>query len=161
VTIVVLIILAVMWAAVLLPPWLRNRSEQRPADSIVSFRRQLSVLERAKPGMTHPTPSYSGGATAPSAALMARRLSRAEARRRRRDVLVTLLGAAGLTLVLGVFLGPAVLLLHVLIDILLAGYVALLVRAQRLAAEREMKVRFLPNAGAAPEPVLLLRRSAN
>ena len=43
-TILVLFILAAVWAAVLLPPWLQNRSESRPADSITSFRRQLSVL---------------------------------------------------------------------------------------------------------------------
>ena len=42
----VLLILAVIWAAVLLPPYLQNRSESRPADSISSFQRQLSVLER-------------------------------------------------------------------------------------------------------------------
>jgi hypothetical protein len=38
--------------------------------------------------------------------------------------------------------------------------VALLARSQRLAAERELKVRFLPGQQA-PEPALLLRRSAN
>ena len=42
----VLFILAVIWAAVLLPPYLQNRSESRPADPISSFQRQLSVLER-------------------------------------------------------------------------------------------------------------------
>ena len=45
----VLLILAVVWAAVLVPPWLRNRADARPADSITAFRRRLSVLERTGP----------------------------------------------------------------------------------------------------------------
>ena len=42
----VLVILAAIWAAVLLPPFLQSRSENRPADSISTFRNQLHVLER-------------------------------------------------------------------------------------------------------------------
>src|SRR5205807_5282983 len=48
-TIVVLLILAVVWAAVLVPPWLRNRADARPADSITAFRHRLRVLERTGP----------------------------------------------------------------------------------------------------------------
>jgi len=44
--------------------------------------------------------------------------------------------------------------------IALMAYVLLLVRLRNVAAEREMKLRFLPRT-AAPEPALLLRRSAN
>ena len=40
----VLVILAAIWAAVLVPPYLQNRRETRPGDSIASFRSQLSVL---------------------------------------------------------------------------------------------------------------------
>src|SRR5690606_39638677 len=32
------------------PPYLQNRRETRPGDSIASFRSQLSVLERTTPG---------------------------------------------------------------------------------------------------------------
>ena len=46
----VLVILALIWAAVLLPPYLQNRRETRPGDSIANFRSQLSVLERTTPG---------------------------------------------------------------------------------------------------------------
>ncbi|HVL27065.1 MAG TPA: hypothetical protein VM390_02875 [Acidimicrobiales bacterium] len=45
----VLLILAVIWAAVLIPPFLRARAEGRPADSITDFHRQLSVLRRTGP----------------------------------------------------------------------------------------------------------------
>ena len=47
VTLLVLFILAVIWAAVLLPPYLQNRSESRPADSISSFQ-QPTVRARAR-----------------------------------------------------------------------------------------------------------------
>ena len=46
----VLVILAAIWAAVLVPPYLQNRRETRPGDSIATFRSQLSVLERTTPG---------------------------------------------------------------------------------------------------------------
>ena len=40
------------------------------------------------------------------------------------------------------------------------GEIALLVRMRNAAAEREMKLHFLP-AASTPDPALLLRRSAN
>ncbi len=177
-TLLVLFILALIWAAVLLPPWLQNRSESRPADSITSFRNQLSVLERragspATVGGVRPVVAGAPVGRASARGGVGRELGRemvnstraaarrADTRRRRRDVLFTLMAAAGLSLVLGVVLGGPVLLLHLLVDALLVTYVAMLVRIQRLAAERDMKVRFLPQRTRAPEPALLLRRSAN
>jgi hypothetical protein len=53
---------------------------------------------------------------------------------------------------------------HLLVDFMFVAYVALLVHMRNQAAEREMKVHFLPGQLAArrPEPAaLLLRRSAN
>lgn len=47
----VLVILVLLWVAVLLPPALRARVERRPADSISTFRRQLTTLRRTRPGM--------------------------------------------------------------------------------------------------------------
>ena len=90
-----------------------------------------------------------------------------EAKKRRRDILVTLLAAAGLTLVLS-FLLPQVVFLHLFIDALLAAYVALLVRQRKLAEERSMKVRYLGDARRparpAParrmQPELAIRRAA-
>jgi hypothetical protein len=46
---VVLLILAAIWAVVLIPPWVRSRREVKPARSMVSFQRRLSSLERAMP----------------------------------------------------------------------------------------------------------------
>ena len=46
---VVFLLLGVIWAAVLIPPWLQSRREARPIASIMSFRSQLWSLERATP----------------------------------------------------------------------------------------------------------------
>lgn len=171
----VLVILAAIWAAVLLPPYLQNRRETRPGDSIASFRSQLSVLERTTPGgrarsLARPEPSrYDGGYAGygrpaaprqpgrPSAAAM----RRAEARRRRRDVFLTLLGAVGVTFLLALALGGAVWVLHLAVDALFVGYVLLLVSLQQQGIEREEKVRYMRPAPQqlrqATEPILLRR----
>lgn len=46
---VVFLLLGVIWAAVLVPPWLQSRREARPIASMRSFRSQLWSLERATP----------------------------------------------------------------------------------------------------------------
>jgi hypothetical protein len=46
---VVLLVVAAAWAAVLLPPLLRSRLENRPNSSVLDFRNQLSSLQRAVP----------------------------------------------------------------------------------------------------------------
>ncbi len=87
--------------------------------------------------------------------------------RRRRDVLTALLVAVVATLALGLLFSMGIMLVaHVVADVLLVAYVALLVHQRNVAAERDMKVRFLPQ-GHRLDPALLraepalLRRSAN
>lgn len=46
---VVFLLLGVVWAAVLIPPWLQSRREARSIASIMSFRSQLWSLQRATP----------------------------------------------------------------------------------------------------------------
>ena len=169
----VLLILAVIWAAVLIPPALRSRAEGRPADSITAFHRQLAVLRRAAPrgSSRHsdfvPEGGMSSNHLSPLAAVTSLSVSagrrpgeptgyasttrsamvRRNARRRRKDILLALLVAAGVSLALGAI--PALRFLwmvHVAADVLLFGYVALLVRQRNLAAERDLKVRLLPTA---------------
>src|ERR1700736_4076076 len=53
-TTVVLLVLVVIWAAVLLTPLVRARADGALGDSIGSFRRHLSVLERAAPTTVSP-----------------------------------------------------------------------------------------------------------
>ena len=49
---VVLLAVAAVWAAVIVPPLLRSRVENRPNSSVTDFRRQLSTLQRAVPTRT-------------------------------------------------------------------------------------------------------------
>ena len=176
----VLVILGLIWGFVLIPPYLQTRRESRPSDSIASFRQQLSVLERTTPGSRssnlarldvgrYDIPRYDtrsnvsqlaaarpGSGRRPSAAAM----RRAEVRRRRRDVFVTLLGAVGVSFALAVVLGGSVWMLHFLIDAAFLAYVAMLVSIQQQSAEREMKVRHLPPTAARRQqaPQLAMRR---
>ena len=161
-SLVVLLILAVVWAVFLVPQVLRARAEKTQADSIGAFRNQLSVLERTSPGGTPGRPART--ATGVPAVYAGRpvglRVSQKElVRRRRQNILLGLLALMATTLLLGVVV-PRFFLVHVLLDVLFVAYCALLVRARNLAAERDMKVRYLPSLGGpAPEPALLLRRS--
>ena len=49
---VVLLAVAAVWAAVIIPPLLRSRVQNRPNSSVTDFRRQLSTLQRAVPTRT-------------------------------------------------------------------------------------------------------------
>jgi hypothetical protein len=49
---IVLLAVAAVWAAVIVPPLLRSRTENRPNSSVTDFRRQLSTLQRAVPTRT-------------------------------------------------------------------------------------------------------------
>ncbi|HTJ73737.1 MAG TPA: hypothetical protein VL337_00065 [Acidimicrobiales bacterium] len=199
----VLLVLAGIWAAVLIPPALRSRAEGRPGDSIHNFKRQLTVLRRTGPhrggfgssgrtaGGEHwyrphaatplvpvhgpvrstarATGSYRVAPVAPLAARPATAASASRSRtiRRRRDVLTALVVAVFGTLLLGLIPAFHILLIaHVVSDVLLVAYVALLVHQRNAAAERDMKVRFLPQAHRLDPALLraepaLLRRSAN
>jgi hypothetical protein len=197
----VLLVLAAIWAAVLIPPAVRARANGRPGDSISAFHRQLSVLRRTGPkshrhgmadhwsrpstplapplaplGRTVGAPTRAGGGPRPIAAVPSwagmrapgATPARSRTLRRRRDILTALVVAAAATLVLGAL--PFLRMLwaaHLAFDVLLIAYVALLIRQRNVAAEREMKVRFLPSPGSLepamvrPEPALLRRTAAN
>ncbi len=53
-TIVILLILVVVWAAVLAPSLLRRRSDRRSGDSIGEFHQHLRVLRRTGPALVPP-----------------------------------------------------------------------------------------------------------
>lgn len=151
----VLFVLAIIWAAVLVPPYLQKRRAIHPSSSIGTFRHQLAVLQRTgdpyAPVPLHPT---------------ARRpMTRDDAFRRRRDVLMTLTAAAVLTFLLALVTGGAVWLLHLTIDAALLGYVALLMQVQqqpqRRPAARPANVEYLPFERPSPTQQALLRRQAN
>ncbi len=160
-SVVVLLILALVWAVFLVPQLLRSRAEQDPKDSIGAFRAQLSTLERTAPSARiRPATTL---AAPPLAVASPYRvgMTLSEARKRRRDILAGLATAAVATLLLGLI--PALrslLTVHLVIDVALISYIGLLARARALAAEREMKVHVLPTSSA-PEPAFALRRAVN
>ncbi len=177
--VVALIVLAAIWAAFLLPPIFRARAENRPSGSISDFRRQLRVLARTSPtkAMYAPRPTFPAMAPASPTSLATavarpggpspsrqRTARNRQSIKRRRDVLMGLIVAMVGSLVLG-FLPPlrALWAVHVVVDVLFAAYVTLLVYLRNLAAERDVKVRFLPRAPVTAEPALVYsaRRSAN
>lgn len=156
-------ILAGVWALFLIPPYVRNRSE-RSADSISSFHRHLSTLERTRPNARHLTsvavaasPNLHAVAI-PSPAIP---VGRGEARRRRREVLFTLIGAVAITMLLAFLLGGIVILCNLLADALLIGYLYLLVQLRKTEAEREIKVQYRPTAPESADPALLWSRVAS
>lgn len=63
---IVLLAVAAAWAAVLLPPLIRSRLENRPGSSVTDFRRQLSTLERTVPTRTMVPMRSMGRPLAPS-----------------------------------------------------------------------------------------------
>lgn len=163
----VLLILAVVWGVFLVPQVLRARADRGPADSIGSFRNQLSMIERSLPdgqgraarraaASHHQAPAYPYAVPAyrgvpamsmsPSAygsGSLGGAPTRSDLQRRRQNVLLALLALVIATLALGLVFKPA-FALNIVADLALAAYVTLLVRARSIAAEREMKVRYLP-----------------
>lgn len=228
---IVLLVLLGMWAAVLLPPYLRDRNDTRAAGTQSPVSNKLNALSRSfshrdrsgylpvassslgspqaagsplPAGSRHPltrrgAPQLVPGAPEPQSSafsilgppgsapeaedlttedarfLLAPEIDEAPldldgvrraiptevlasraARKRRREVLYTLLAASGLSLLMAIGLGGPVLALHLLIDIALVTYVGLLVSVQRARAEREIKVAFLPHGGEGVAPSELL-----
>lgn len=150
-TLLVPMILVGVWVAVLVPPLLRNRSET--ADSISSFQRHLSILERTSPATGRITGTRRTAAPQPWSP------GRARGRKRRRDVLVTLAGGAAFTLLLAVALGGAVWFLSVAAAAVTVVYVSLLVRVRKAEEERRVKVRYLPAQPVEEIPAYALRRA--
>ena len=157
-TIVVLLFLAGIWGVVLYGYFKDRFADARPADSIGSFQRQLSVLERTGPQIAS-SPAVRS-IVAPEHRPRPRP-NRPSAAKRRRDILFGLLAVMGGSLVLSFVPGLGALrMFHLLTDVLFLGYLGLLIRQRNVRAEREMKLRFLPTPATA-EPALLLRRTGN
>ena len=153
----VLIILAAVWTAVLVPPMVRSRRDGRPDNSVVSFRAQLSTLERATPGTSLRSGGGSSSLSSPTNAL---RMSRTQVQRRRQEVLMGLGGATMLFLLLALAFGGLAIALFLVTASALGGYMYALTQLKKRAAERRTKVRVLQPV-AIPAPVLALRRTAS
>lgn len=156
----VLLVLAGIWAAVIVVPLVRARTEGTLGDSIGSFRRHLSILERAAPMTVAPAnrlrmpgtassippyrPHVASGSRGYSMPVSANR--RRQAQRRRRDVLLALMAAIVGSALLAMIPGLGIMwTVNFIVDVTFALYLVLLVRMRNVAAEREMKLTFLPN----------------
>jgi hypothetical protein len=180
---VVLLVLAIIWA-VLLISWLRSRTEGSFSDSVGTFRRHLTVLERAAPSTVAPAnrlragpiggrgaaayrspvrpassmrTGYRAGPIGGGAVGVARRpassatLRRRKAQKRRRDVFFALVAGVVGTLAASIIPGLSVMWpVQAAFDVVFVGYVALLIRMRNLAAERELKLTFMPQQGRGP-----------
>lgn len=137
-TVVVLLALAGIWAAVLLPPYLQKRRATHPSSSVVDFHQQLAVLQRTGRAL-HGAPLHTGYARQSSVSRSSfgptmrppqRAPQNIEVMSRRRDVFMTMVVAAGLSLLLALIFGGSLWILHLIVDTVLLGYVAMLVQAQ-------------------------------
>lgn len=175
----VLLILAVLWAAVLVPPVLRSRSESRRG-GIGDLHSRLGTLThrsarprstgsrgsrvplRPVPPLTAPTRSRGpGDRSAPGqrASRGAGALSSQEmtpAQKRRRTVLAILIGGAILSLGLAVLVSPMLWIAHGVADVLLAVYLYLLVLHRRGSLASTVDDDFWGSRPASPpRPVAL------
>ena len=151
-TILVLFVLAVVWA-VYLVSWIRSRTEHRRVNSISSFSNHLSILERAAPGASSPAAPVASG-TAPlrgSEYFAPHRPKLSPQKKRRRDILFGLAGATGVSLLGAFAFGSVMILFFVLCLAAFGGYVVLLANAQKQKLERQAKVRYMQdNGGVVP-----------
>lgn len=135
-TIPVLIILGALWAAVLVPPLLRARSDRR-SGAIGDYAHTLGVLKpnsRTLNTIARPAAGLVDGS------MHSQRHNRGAAiRKRRRDVFTALLASAGITLVLAFVLSsPLVWLIHILVDLVLGAYIYILLQIKEQQRLRKM-----------------------
>lgn len=135
----ILLGLAVLWAAVLGPTLVRNRDVLfRPLAAVGG-----GVVGAGRSVGRHgPRRLRSVQAAATSIPTDA-----ASARRRRRDLLITLAGLVTFTLLGGLAVGGVVWLVHFFVDLALVGYVALVTQRHQLEAERRETVVPFPVPG--------------
>ncbi len=168
-TLLVLVFLVGMWVALLAGPLLQHRGSggNRGGDSIETFQRQLSVLDRNR-GIRSGTVRSSamvGRAPVGRPPMPVRPgAPRARMAAQRRKMIVTVLSGSTFTFLLLSFIqGGLFVPLCIVSAVLTVGYVGLMVYLLGAHAEREMKVAFLPHRGrVAPQsrPVQLREASS-
>ncbi len=126
----------------------RLRDSRPPQPLVRAGRQQMpGPVVSSRPGTARPSAmaqSSRGRLNRPVAGNAAA-LRRREMQKRRRDVFVALLAATIGSFLLALIPGMSMMwAAQVAFDFLLAGYVALLVRIRNVAAERDLKLRFMP-----------------
>lgn len=184
--IVVILVLGILWAAVLLPPILRARAEGGGSAVSGGIGELMSMFTSAfgrgrGSGGDQDLPAMQPlmGPVGPVSSMGAMRTSggMSPAQKRRRDVLIGLLVAVGITLVMALFSGGNImfLVLNLLADACLGVYVFLLLQMKSRQPARRPQARPLeptgrhlrsipsmsePHTPSRGEPALLLRRTA-
>ncbi len=155
-TIAVILILAVLWVAVLAPPILRARDRQGRADSVGSFTHQLGLLGRANG--THEGPSARARRAEPlMGPVVGTSRAMSDAQRRRRDLLLAMIAVVAVSFV-AAFVTRSVPLFaaHLLADVVLAGYVYLLVQHRQRTQPRRPAMRTMADEYRNAAPVYFL-----
>ena len=158
-TLVTILILAALWLAVLAPRWLRRLSQYQgerrfnpraTVSSVPSWNGKSKVVPLT--GVAQLTPAPRPALVPPGLAVDREgvvRLQRERARIRRRNILIILVVLALITLLIAINSGGLMIGVHLLIDVLLVGYVGALARRQRRVLERHAKVTDIASARTA------------
>jgi hypothetical protein len=178
--ILVILLLVVLWAAVLVPPILRSRS-QSTIGGVGDFMARLGSIGRHESRRSTPRGMLGSSAgllgpkpiepIAPPVRHMRIPGAMTPAQKRRRDVLVVLLCGVAFTFLLAV-VGHSMMLwvLQLAADALLGAYIVLLLQFKNRAREQRTKVSYLDRPRPVMAPVradvtdpslLVLRRSAS
>ena len=152
-----ILILAALWLAVLAPKLLRRLSQYQGAHKYAPMSSGSSRYRNVVPltGVVQLAPPPRPGLVFPGLGVdrdgVARR-QRERARLRRRNILIGLVFLAIVTLVAALTVGGGMIAVHVLVDILLVGYVGALAQRQRRVLERHAKVTDIASARMAADP---------
>lgn len=133
-TILFLIILGGLWAAVLVPPLLRARTE-RKTGAIGDYAHTLGVLKTSNRNVRS-MPRAAAALVDGSAHNQSMGKS-AMIKKRRRDVFTAMLVTCGVTFLLALVVGsPLVWMLHLICDVALGVYVYLLIQIKEQSARK-------------------------
>ena len=164
---ITILILAALWAAFFLWPFLQRRFSGRNRDSIGDFSKRVSKLghvglpsrRRPLPAIAPPRPvAFKAAGHRPAPGLPMSPV----AQKRRRDALFGFAALALVTLVLALVVGgTAVWAIQLIADVMLVSFVVALVLLARRAFERKANVHYLPRPDTAQSSALVLRRTAS
>jgi len=190
VAVIVILVLCILWAVVLIPPILRSKADSGNRQVSGGMGQVLSIFSSAAArvrghdrdgggvealmgpvGPTGPINGMGYGAPARTAGGMS------TAQRRRRDILIGLLCAVGITLIMAAFSNGSVVFfgLNIVCDVALGAYIYLLLQMKSRQQSRRTTVPSYELAGArrlravpplaetssGAEPMLALRRTAS
>jgi len=159
VAILVILVLLILWGAVLIPPILRSRATSGAPSGVGDFVGRLRVglgQSRGHDAALPPLQPIMGpvGGPGPSMGPVRTPGGMRPIQRRRRDVLVGLLAAAGLTFLMALVGGSVVFwVLQLLADMLLGAYMLMLLKLKAQHQQRRMQARPAPTPIPMPSNV--------